>query len=169
MLGAGKKFPWGLFARMRTTLKGLIGWWRNFRRRTEGVAAVEFAILASVLFLIIGGVLDFGHAWYMEQVINNAAQDGARYAACYQQDSSANRMALANFNPSIQTFTTNLLVGLNATVTPSGPGWTNSPPQHGDNVTVTVSVPMTWFMLAGFLPAGTLPSTLTAKVTVPLE
>jgi Flp pilus assembly protein TadG len=130
---------------------------------------VEFAILASVLLLIIGGVIDFGHAWYVEQVITNAAQDGARYAACYQQDSSANRIALASFNPSIQTFTTNLLLGLNATVTPSGPGWDNTPPHHGDNVTVTVSVPITWFILKSFLPEGTLPSTLSASATMPCE
>ena len=149
--------PLARFARLRC---------RGLRRRTEGVAAVEFAIVATVLLLIIGGVIDFGHYWYVGQVITNASQNGARYAARYNQDSTATRIPPSSND--VKTYTGNLLdANLHATVTTSGAGFTSG--SHGDPLTVKVQAPITWFMVGGFLPSGTLPSSLSASSTLPLE
>jgi Flp pilus assembly protein TadG len=54
------------------------------RQRTEdegGAAAVEFAIVASVLFLLLFGIIEFGLAYFRYQGLQAAAREGARIAA----------------------------------------------------------------------------------------
>ncbi|MFN8232115.1 MAG: TadE family protein [Actinomycetota bacterium] len=53
---------------------------RSFRRQ-EGAAAVEFAIVASLLFMLIFGIIDFGFAFHAWNNTANAAREGARRAA----------------------------------------------------------------------------------------
>ena len=60
----------------------------RFLRRTKGAVAVEFALIGTLFILLIAGVLDFGHAWYMKQAITNASREGARYGITYQTNSS---------------------------------------------------------------------------------
>jgi Flp pilus assembly protein TadG len=60
--------------------------WSDARRglRSErGGAAVEFAIIASVLILLIFGAVDLGHRYYIQYLTSNASREGARYAAKY--------------------------------------------------------------------------------------
>ena len=45
-----------------------------------GAAAVEFAILLPVLMLVVGGVVDFGRAFFTKIELANAAREGARAA-----------------------------------------------------------------------------------------
>ncbi|HZZ83152.1 MAG TPA: TadE family protein [Anaeromyxobacteraceae bacterium] len=51
---------------------------RRERRRERGAAAVEFAILLPVLLLLVLGAMDWGYYFFVEQVIVNAAREGAR-------------------------------------------------------------------------------------------
>lgn len=44
----------------------------------RGVAAVEFALVFSFLFLLLYGIATFGAALYTQQVVTRAAEDGAR-------------------------------------------------------------------------------------------
>lgn len=53
---------------------------RSFRRQ-DGAAAVEFAIVASLLFMLIFGIIDFGFAFHAWNNTANAAREGARRAA----------------------------------------------------------------------------------------
>lgn len=49
------------------------------RRHQRGVAAVEFAIVISLLVLITGGIIEFGRVlWYID-ALTKATRDGARY------------------------------------------------------------------------------------------
>jgi Flp pilus assembly protein TadG len=53
----------------------------GFAGRQEGAAAVEFAVVASLLLLIVFGIIQFG-MWLSEyQVMSSAAREGARLAA----------------------------------------------------------------------------------------
>lgn len=141
---------------------------RLFQRRTQGIAAVEFALLGTLLLFIFAGIIDFGHAWYLKQMITNASREGARYGVAYQVDNTATRVKPNALNPSITTYTAGLLPGLSPNVpTPTGAGYTSG--NKLDPLTVTVQVTKTWFVLGGFLPAGTLPSTLSASTTMLLE
>ena len=50
-------------------------------RRERGAAAVEMAIVLPLLLLVVGGLVDFGRAYYINVVITNAAREGARMVA----------------------------------------------------------------------------------------
>ena len=58
-------------------------------RRQRGVAAIEFAIVFSVLFLGIYGLITFCGVLYVQQVVSRAAEDGARAAQFFRTDTSA--------------------------------------------------------------------------------
>lgn len=47
----------------------------------KGAAAVEFAIVASLLFMLIFGILEYGRIFNELEVLNSAAREGARVAA----------------------------------------------------------------------------------------
>ncbi|TSD56572.1 pilus assembly protein [Variovorax sp. KBS0712] len=49
-------------------------------RTQRGVAAIEFALVIMVLFLVLYALLTFGAALYTQQVVSRAAEDGARAA-----------------------------------------------------------------------------------------
>ncbi|RIX84009.1 TadE/TadG family type IV pilus assembly protein [Acidovorax cavernicola] len=50
------------------------------RRQQRGVAAIEFALVFSVLFVGIYGLVAFCGVLYVQQVVSRAAEDGARAA-----------------------------------------------------------------------------------------
>ena len=50
-------------------------------QRLRGQALVEFAIALPILILIVAGVLELGRGYSLTLAINDAARDGARYAA----------------------------------------------------------------------------------------
>ncbi|HEX6960517.1 MAG TPA: TadE/TadG family type IV pilus assembly protein [Lacipirellula sp.] len=50
------------------------------QRPRRGVAAVEFAIVAPVFFLLIIGIVEIGRAMMVQQVLINASRVGARRA-----------------------------------------------------------------------------------------
>lgn len=45
----------------------------------KGAAAVEFAIVVIVLLLIVGGIVEFGRAFWYYDALTKATRDGARY------------------------------------------------------------------------------------------
>ena len=54
---------------------------RTKLRGEEGAAAVEFAIVVSLLFVILFGIMEFGLAFFELQNLRSAAREGARTAA----------------------------------------------------------------------------------------
>ena len=53
------------------------------RQHTEehGAAAVEFAIVASLLFMLVFGIIEYGRIFNQLEVFTSAAREGARVAA----------------------------------------------------------------------------------------
>lgn len=49
-------------------------------RRQRGVAAIEFALIAMIMIVLLLGLLVFWRAFQMQQSLNRAAGDGARHA-----------------------------------------------------------------------------------------
>ena len=47
-------------------------------QRTEGVSAVELALVLPVLLLIICGIMDFGNLYLQYNIASEAAREGAR-------------------------------------------------------------------------------------------
>ncbi|MGJ7579287.1 TadE/TadG family type IV pilus assembly protein [Variovorax sp. RHLX14] len=50
------------------------------QRAQRGIAAVEFALVFSLLLLMLYGIATFGAALYIQQAVSRAAEDGARAA-----------------------------------------------------------------------------------------
>ena len=135
----------------------------------HGAIAVEFAIILPVLLLLVFGIVDFGHSWYMRHALQNSCREGARYATRYQTDAGGNRVLPKDLTPSIQDYilqTTaenggsgtglNSLLpsGAGATVTPSGPAYTETDTAKLalEDLTVTVTAKKDWFILNKLVP-----------------
>lgn len=50
-------------------------------REEDGAAAIEFALISTVLILILAGMLEFGREYSKYQVLQGASREGARLAA----------------------------------------------------------------------------------------
>lgn len=52
----------------------------SFRKRRVGAAVVEFAIVAPVFMLLVFGMIEYGRMVMVQQMLTNAAREGARKA-----------------------------------------------------------------------------------------
>ncbi len=52
----------------------------KLKRVANGAATVEFAFIAPLFLLILGGIIEFGQAFKMEHLLSNACRRGARTA-----------------------------------------------------------------------------------------
>ncbi|WP_395350193.1 TadE/TadG family type IV pilus assembly protein [Variovorax sp. UC122_21] len=59
-------------------------------RRQRGIAAVEFALVFSLLFFAMYGIVTFGVVLYTQQVVSRSAEDGARAVLRLGQSVQAN-------------------------------------------------------------------------------
>lgn len=59
------------------------------KRKEIGVAAVEFALVAPILFSVICGIIEFGAAYNYRTQLNNAVQAGARNLAIHRDEGQA--------------------------------------------------------------------------------
>ncbi len=148
--------------------------WRQWRRDTRGAVMVEFAVATLVFLLIIAGILDLGHAFYMRQVVTNASREGARYGIVYRTNASGYRIAPVNISPSISSYLLNdylsqtlLPPDANPQVAVAGTGYSTGSP--GANLEVTVSAVKTWFVLNNFVPGLSENQTLSATTVMQCE
>lgn len=111
-------------------------------RKRFGAAAVEFALVAPLFFLLIFGMVEFGRMVMIQQVLTNATREGARKAVLDGATST-------NVKSSVVTYMSNGGVTIstsNVTISPTNPATATG----GDPVTVTVSVP---FSQVSWLPS----------------
>ena len=87
-------------------------------RRERGAAAVEMAIILPLLLLVIGGLVDFGRAYYLNVTATSAAREGARMVAMGYTTAQANARITAAMPTNMQ-FTTVLVACPNAAETGS--------------------------------------------------
>ena len=62
---------------------------RDVRTGDRGATIVEFALVAPVLCALILGIIAFGHAYFVQTTLSNAARDAVRVMAL--QDTSGGR------------------------------------------------------------------------------
>ncbi|MCC6126581.1 MAG: pilus assembly protein [Pirellulales bacterium] len=136
-------------------------------RKRRGAAAVEFAIIAPLFFLLVFGMIEFGRMVMVQQILTNASREGARKAVL---DGSTTtdvvNTVLTNLSDAKITASTS-----NVTINPANPATAN----YGDPITVTVTIPfsqVSWLpapMLLSFLPSGQTDITLTAATVMRRE
>ena len=93
----------------------------------RGAVAVEFALLAPLLIMVLLGIMEFGRAYYAQTTLTNAAREGVRAMAINNSQTSARTAA-----KSAATQLSRALADSNITF--SAPNCT-----VGSQVTVTIS------------------------------
>src|SRR5262245_42930772 len=96
----------------------------------NGTSAVEFAIVAPVFFLLVFGMVEYGRMVMVQQVVTNAAREGAR-VAILDNSTSGDVSTAAN-----KYLTAGNIGSATITVTPNPP----SSAAAGAQVTVKVAV-----------------------------
>ena len=118
---------------------------RRNLRPSKGQSLVEFAAIATILVMLIMGILEFGRAFYYYSAIVNAAQEGARYGSTTGVNTSAKRTAIIN-----TTMQSAIAVGPGTlTATVSCPNCATA--TTGDQFTVTVNY--TFTAVTPFVPS----------------
>jgi Flp pilus assembly protein TadG len=94
-----------------------------------GAAAVEFAIVAPVFFLLVIGMIELGRALMVQQVLINASRVGARQAVIAGATTSAVQSVVKDYATSVA------VPSVSVSVTPDP-----AAAKSGDTMTVTTSV-----------------------------
>lgn len=58
-------------------------------RPEQGAVAIEFALLAPVLIMLLLGIMEFGRAYNVQTILTNAARDGVRVMAIDDDQTAA--------------------------------------------------------------------------------
>jgi Flp pilus assembly protein TadG len=115
---------------------------RTCRRNRRGAALVEFAIVAPVFFLILFGIIEFGRAIMVQEILTNASREGARLAVLDSPNPTATQVT-----NTVNTYLANAgITGATVTINPSEP----TSAGYGQPVTVTVKIP---FSSVSWLPS----------------
>lgn len=137
--------------------------WSTVLKRRRGSSAVEFALVAPTMFLMVLGIIELGRGLMVAQLLTHAAREGCRQAVTGNYTSAQ-----------IQTNVTNALTGLGigggsvsvAVNDNTGTALTSATPS-GSEITVSASVPVgqvTW------VPGGVfLKNNLTGEFTMRKE
>lgn len=59
--------------------------------RDRGTVTVEFALVFWLFILLIAGIIEFGHLWYIKHLVIRASREGARWAVVYRVDNTGKR------------------------------------------------------------------------------
>ena len=140
--------------------------WRaghGFRDDRRGTTAIEFAIVAPVLFAILFAIVAFGVQYATRIAITYAAAEGGRAAVAGLSDTERAQLA--------QAAITNTLTALSPLVDPTKASVTVSLGNEGTDKTISVSIAYsdTRFAQMPFLPdlTGLQPVTVQYYVTDP--
>ena len=120
----------------------------ELRRHRRGASIVEFAVVAPIFFLFVFGMIEFGRMLMVQQLITNAAREGARVAILPGSTTS-------QVNTAVTNYLTGSVSGATISVNPDPP----TSATYGSAVTVTVSVPfssVSWTPKPFFLGSTTM-------------
>ena len=134
------------------------------RRKRRAVALPETALVISIALLFLFGIFEYCRFVYLQQVMFNAAQMGARYAVAHTGDGTSQAQVetvVTNAMSGLQNQVDNFAVNVNYVTasngqTVSGSSWNNAP--FGSPILVTVT--------CNYHPM--LPTFLSTQATIPL-
>jgi Flp pilus assembly protein TadG len=128
----------------------------------RGAAAVEFALVAPLLFMLVLGIIEIGRGLMMTNMLTNAARVGCRTGILPDKSSSDVQAAVTNYLNALGVTTESISVEVNDVAADAGSA------KGLDEITVIVSIAVndvTWVPKAQYL-AG---KTLTVQFTMPKE
>ena len=134
---------------------------RGSRGRERGSATIEFALALPILMMIVFGAVEFGLSLHRQQVITDAAREGARYGIVMStpRPSGSEIMSVVNNYLSTAGWDANA-----ASVTVTGAGGAS-----GNDLTVRVDYPSSMAMLSKLVPGVPASITLRSVTVMKLE
>jgi Flp pilus assembly protein TadG len=134
----------------------------NLSAAEDGVVTVEFVILFPLFMLILAGIVEFGHLFYVRHTLTNASREGARAAVIYQVVSNRSDAAKTTAQTAVDKYLGDTKFSGAYTVT------TTAGSASGNLVTVTINAPGTLMVLDKLVPALK-DFSVTAETTMKME
>ena len=125
------------------------------RNKRKGASAVEFALVAPIFLMLVFGMIEFGRAIMVQQVVTNASREGARVAVL---DGSTSAEVYDKVRKYLESASIPMNTAAKVSVVPDPP----SSAGYGEPVSVSVSVPyssISWVPGASHLKGVTLDAT----------
>ncbi|HBG17960.1 MAG TPA: pilus assembly protein [Desulfobulbaceae bacterium] len=120
--------------------------WRTAMFKSEkGVSAVEFALIAPLLFVLTFGIVEFGLLLFDKAVITNASREAARAAIVYNDPPLEDEVIQEVIEEVMGNYTDRYLISLGGGIPP-----TIDPPTYVDEPSgryITVNVRYTYSFL----------------------
>ncbi|MFQ3786873.1 TadE/TadG family type IV pilus assembly protein [Halomonas sp. A29] len=134
-------------------------------RRQRGSEVVEFAISATLLFILLFGIIEFSVALFDKATLTNASREGARTGILFRPEPRDTGSENAAIEQAIRDYAEQFLISLGG---PAQMEITIERPnggtlQAGDSLIVTVNYPYQFLLLPGFI--GTLGNVLELSAT----
>lgn len=149
---------------------------RISRQRQRGVAAIEFAMVLTLMLLILLGIVGYGAIFWAQQQLSGAAGEGARAGLQAQYAGQPDVQAIA-CDAAVDVFGPGSKVECNRTAVPFECAWTAADGSKVGCMSVVLRYDVTqWPLLKSFqnlldLAAGgggasLIPQTLSARATI---
>ena len=141
----------------------------------KGVSAVEFALIAPLLFVLTFGIIEFGILLFDKAVVTNASREGARAAIVHHEVDNGNGttsydpVSISQINEVVANYTDEYLINLGGTSTLDPPSIVyedsegGATVESGGYVTVTVTYSYDFLVfpnLTALLGSGTFDGTI---------
>jgi len=155
----------GIVGEIRAVARVNLEWvCRPCRSKRPGAAAVEFALVAPLFFLVVLGMVELGRAVMVMQIVTNAAREGARLAVIDGPTATPTTTAI------VQNWVKSYLgnAGVSSTAATISVSPEPSTATDGTQITVIVTIPysaVSWLPTARFMSD----KSLSAKVVMRRE
>src|SRR5580693_7493960 len=119
---------------------------RRRAKATRGEGLVEFAIVVPMFFLLMFGILDMGHLYFVQVTLENAVRQAGRYAVTGQKMPGLTRVQsiqkiAANAAPGLDL--TKVVISSSSGSATGGVGNADSAGLPGQNVTISLATHLT--------------------------
>jgi Flp pilus assembly protein TadG len=133
----------------------------NYFKNRRGAALLEFALFASMLLVILFGIIDLGRALFTANNITMAAREGARYASTLPNPQSAPSMSA--IKQKVAQYVSPFGNAPIDTATMVNLSWLTGPGLQA--IVVQVNYPFNWITPVRALVGGTFTDTLHSRAT----
>jgi len=135
---------------------------RSLPRNAKGQALLEFALILPVVLLLVLGILEFGRAWNLAQMMSDVAREGTRRAVI--ADQFITEQSVKDFM-ALKLETAGVPVEAITITFSDKDGNETWHPATGDPVIGTITIPYSWM----FFSRAFKPITLTSSFTMRME
>jgi len=129
----------------------------------RGSTLVEFAVVLTVLFMFLFGIMDCARALYAYHFVSDAAREGARYAIVRGSSCNSWGTACPAAASDIQTYLRNVPLGIKSSAVTVTTTWN---PNNDPGSTVQVKVQYSFNFILPFLPKSALVMSSSSKMVI---